>query len=94
MPCCYIYTKRLAAIEEVRKESVPRNHKNSVKTGLRQKRNYQKDCAEVTQEQRENRVAAQREITKKIVPRNRKSNLKTGLRLKEIMPKQGCLGIT
>ena len=60
-----VNTKRLAANREVRKESMPRNHKNSVKMGLRLKEKLPKNLTEASQEQRENRLAVQRDNTKR-----------------------------
>ena len=88
-----VNTKRLAANREVRKESMPRNHKNSVKMGLRLKEKSPKNRAEESIEQRENRLAGQRVIRKKSGPSNHKNNVKTGLRLKEKLPKKSRRGI-
>ena len=55
--------KGLRLKEKVTKESVPRNHKNNVKTGLRLKEKLpKKNRAEESQEQCDSRLAAQKYV--------------------------------
>ena len=84
-----VYAKQLAVIEKVRKESVPRNHKNSKKTGLRLiekvrresvPRNYQSNAKPD--------LLLKEKVKKEGVPRNHKNSKKTGLRLIEKVRKE------